>query len=487
MVRKFPIKQFSSEERRETCNKIFKTTLKEGLELAQKFIGLFEVPTLMGGWYFPEVSRDSVHIWSSGRAEIFLAGADAIEIKGKSNRRKRISLVTDGRVVKTECVSGSFALKAEFSMAKVCAIETDSDDVIVDDARSLGLYIDEICCRCNREWVSIDLCYDFRHVLSEKVPSKYVEEMIAATEKRSIDVENLFYEMRGPISEKMSAWLEDHIEEYDVVIGHSVPFSTLVVSQKIAKEHDIPFIALPHYHMEDAFYHWKQYYKALSEADYVIASPHISKAMFYDKIGAKSKLLPGGGIFLEEFDGNSEFLFKNQFDVSEPFVLVLGRKAGGKNYQWVINAVEEINRHGKNLQLVMIGRDDDKLKINSPNVKYLGEQPRDIVLSALKACEFVINMSESESFGIVILEAWLSGKTVIANRGCVAFKELVDDGENGVLSSREELVGKIESLLGNEKIDAMAQKGAMKAQAYSWGNIAKQIERLCDDVQEGRR
>ena len=144
--------------------------------------------------------------------------------------------------------------------------------------------------------------------------------------------------------------------------------------------------------------------------------------------------------------------------------------------------MKEINSRKDSIELVMIGRDDDKLPVNAPNVHYLGEQSREMVLSALRNCEFVINMSESESFGIVILEAWLSGKTVVVNQRCAAFVELVDDSVNGVLTTQEDLTGTIETLLHDSRKEDLAKNGGLKAKEYSWGNIAQQIEQICDSV-----
>ena len=91
------------------------------------------------------------------------------------------------------------------------------------------------------------------------------------------------------------------------------------------------------------------------------------------------------------------------------------------------------------LRLLMIGKDEDGEPIHSPYVTYLGMQPREMVLSALKRCEFVVNMSESESFGIVILEAWMACKTIIVNENCKAFTELVKDGDNGSYANQQDL------------------------------------------------
>lgn len=479
---KFPIDELSNQEKWSKCHAIFCALMPESVELARMFVDAYTEPVLMGGWHYPETTGDGVQIWTADNAELYIGNTDAVEIKGRANHRKRIRIFVDGRQRSEKIVMGEFCITLEKQRGKILTISTTADEVKNADARPLGVYISSIRCLSNHDWSAVDLNFDYRHVLSESMAPRYIEAMISLAKKRSGEIDNLFYQARGPVSHAMERWLEEHIEDYDVVIGHSTPFDSLVIAQRLAQAHSVPFLALPHYHMEDPFYHWNLYYDALRKADKVIAAPSISKESFFSKIGANAEVLPGGGVFPEEFETADKSLFASKYHIDDPFVLVLGRKAGGKNYDWVIEAVEEVNHRGTHVELVMIGRDDDKLKVEAPHLHYLGEQPREMVLGALRACEFVVNMSESESFGIVILEAWLSGKTVIANHGCSAFRELVEHGVNGLLVRRDALADAIEGLLRDKKSAEMAVSGAAKARDYSWSNLARRIEALCDEV-----
>ena len=81
----------------------------------------------------------------------------------------------------------------------------------------------------------------------------------------------------------------------------------------------------------------------------------------------------------------------------------------------------------------MIGPDDDNHPVNSACVSYLGAQPRAIVRGALMSCKALVNMSSSESFGIVLLEAWMAGKPVIVNGSCAAFHDLASNHYNALI------------------------------------------------------
>jgi glycosyltransferase involved in cell wall biosynthesis len=274
------------------------------------------------------------------------------------------------------------------------------------------------------------------------------------------------------------------VASYDVVLAQGVPFSTPVVVTEIAARQGVPVVLLPHFHMEDRYYHWRRFYEMFRHAQCVIAAPTQAKFMFFDVIGAASALVPGGGVDLSEYDTKGlrvrQKAFLARHTGTKPFVLVLGRKAAGKNYQMVIDAALAVNRDGHRVDLVLIGLDDDGIAVTAPNTYYYGAQPRDVVLGALSLALCLVNMSESESFGIVLLEAWLSGRPVVAQRKCMAFAELVVSGENGMLvESSLEIVRALEQYLTRPEVATRhAENGRTMAQKYSWASIATEIEAI---------
>jgi glycosyltransferase involved in cell wall biosynthesis len=170
----------------------------------------------------------------------------------------------------------------------------------------------------------------------------------------------------------------------------------------------------------------------------------------------------------------------------------LGRKSGAKNYRYVIDAVREVNNAQKICDLLIIGRDEDGVPIDPADACYLGEQPRGIVLAALKQCLCLVTMSGSESFGIVVLEAWVQSRPVIVTSTSVAYSELVDDGQNGLLATKESLASKITFLLNHtEQARRMGVAGYRKAEkVFSWSAISYRLLTLFReliDSNTGRR
>src|SRR6185437_7631937 len=117
---------------------------------------------------------------------------------------------------------------------------------------------------------------DFERVARREDNERWVQSLIALTERRAHDDDQLFYLVRGPHSARLADWLEGAIRSYDVVLAHGTPFSTPVLAAKIALRHAVPVVALPHFHMEDRYYHWRFYYDAFRSAQRVIAAPESS-------------------------------------------------------------------------------------------------------------------------------------------------------------------------------------------------------------------
>lgn len=84
-----------------------------------------------------------------------------------------------------------------------------------------------------------------------------------------------------------------------------------------------------------------------------------------------------------------------------------------------------------------------------------------------------------EGFGLATLEASAAGLPVIGSRGCGA-EDAIDEGKTGLLVSQdniaEELPSAIIGLLDNpEKAAQMGVAGRIKAQSYTWDDIARQL------------
>jgi glycosyltransferase involved in cell wall biosynthesis len=120
------------------------------------------------------------------------------------------------------------------------------------------------------------------------------------------------------------------------------------------------------------------------------------------------------------------------------------------------------------------------MEINSPHVTYLGRQPREVVRGALMGCLALVNMSSSESFGIVLLEAWLANKPVVANKSCVAFHDMAVDDHNSLLVTPDGLKDALKLIANDVTLcQRLADNGYMTAQNFSWEVVENKFVDIC--------
>ena len=297
--------------------------------------------------------------------------------------------------------------------------------------------------------------------------------------------------LRAPLAPRMLWDLERKIATYDVVLAQMTPYTTVNYAVHFGRKHGVPVVLLPHFHLDDDFYHLRHYYQAFRDAAAVLAASDVQRA-FFDKLGATSTLVGGGGVDPAEFRDTEPAAraFRKRLGVGDvPLILFVGRKAGSKRYDALIKAVDLLNEHLA-CRLVMIGPDEDGRPIASANVVYLGRQERSTVLAAYHATDVFAMMSESESFGIVFLEAWMARKPVVGSRACAAVADLIADGKDGFLCDDElECAERIAELILDRRLaEQLGQAGYEKVMAgYTWDAIGAKVATLYDTLASGAR
>jgi len=476
-VHRFKADSLPAELRLNHCRVLFDHWMQESRERSLKYLDKYEFPLLLGGWYHPERTQKGFEIWSSGEALIFVRGASALSLEGLCPNEVTLTCLADGAALAEKKVQGRFHIELPLNQSSVLSLSVDRLLEPGDDPRRLGMRVLSIRVTSSNQESSLRLDYDYKDFLKARHLESYIEDLIRTAESRPAVLDEMFQAVRGPLSAELESWLEENAQHYDLIMANSVPFSTSIIGAAAGKRHGIPVALIPLFHVEDEFYHWKSYYDALRQCDVAITFPKAASQLFFDKIGCRSQYLPHGAPLDESPSTVDEKAFAQLSHSSLPYVLVLGRKSNAKNYRHVIDALREVNKIQKLCDVVIIGRDEDGVPIDPAEACYLGEQPRGVVLTALKHCLCLATMSESESFGIVILEAWAQGRPVIVNSGSVAYTELVDDGQNGLLATQEDLALKVSFFLNHpEEARRMGTAGFHKAESvFSWSAISTSL------------
>lgn len=431
---------------------------------------------LSWGWGDPEGQAPHVRRWAFTECGLYLQQPARVQISGYAPDEMVISALACGEVAGgPREVNGRFELELELAAGELLLTSSALQQQV--DPRPLGFQLLGLSVQGEAVDLAVPLLFQ-QHLAELPAPSSFAVLDGAAQLSRAARGVRLT-DTRGPWSSALDGFLADHLADYDLVIAHNNVFRPAVVAMAQARQQAVPSILIPHAHLDDNFYHFPDWLQSTRDAGLVLAAPRAAADFLAGK-GCNVRYLPAGCDATESFTEQDVAAFRQVFPSNRPFVLVLGRKAGAKGYQRVIEAVEQLNREGQDLQLVLIGPDDDGLPVDSEHACYLGRQPREVVRGALLACELLCNMSSSESFGIVLLEAWLAGKAVIANRHCAAFHDMAVDRHNALLVTPAELTEALRSLLADPELALrLAANGRQQVERFDWATVAAEFVAIC--------
>ncbi len=201
----------------------------------------------------------------------------------------------------------------------------------------------------------------------------------------------------------------------------------------------------------------------------------------YEKIN----VIPNG-VNLNLFnDVQKDYDFRRKFAMdNEKIILFIGRLVYEKGIQTLISAMPKILANYHDSKLIIAGKggmlDELKAQVNSlglgNKVYFTGHLASKDVQKMYKCADISVFPSTYEPFGIVALEAMLSGTPVVVS-DIGGLNEIVDHGINGMKSyagNPNSLADSILSLLFDPKLcDTVTQNAKAKVKAeYNWTKIA---------------
>lgn len=381
-----------------------------------------------------------------------------------------------GHMLYSGKVSGDFVIEFQAQRGMV-QIQASSPAAVPQDPRPLAFLLR----RLSLNDQLVDLSDNTVCDISSMTPQAGFDALHEAAEASRRPLGLRLTDLRGPWSSGLEMFLAANIARYDLVVTHNVVFRPAVAAIELARQHGVPSIVIPHAHLDDDYYHFPDVLDCALQADLVLAAPRAA-CDFYSRRGARVDYLPAGIDVDESFTADDVAAFRALFPDERPFVLVLGRKAGAKGYQQIIDTVAGLPvEYG--MQVVLIGPDDDGVTVHSSCATYLGRQPREVVRGALMSCLALVNMSTSESFGIVLLEAWMAGRPVVVNRGCAAFHDMAIDEYNALLVDAPSLRAGLLRLAADESLcRLLAGNGRATLQRYDWKQVGQDFIEHCNTV-----
>jgi glycosyltransferase involved in cell wall biosynthesis len=439
-------------------------------------------PRLLTGWYNKEADGEDLLRWTTQRATFHSGAGGQLRLRGWAPCPKEF-VITCADATLSGQVDGHFEFDAEIP-AGVAALHVEAQQLGASDMRPLGVRLTHLAVG--------DRSLLADPTLIEDLPTLPYAQRIAALDRAAratrwrAGVE--LTKLRGPRSPALNAWLQENIGKYEVLVTHNCVFLPCLEVLQMAAEQGVPSVFLPHMHPEDDFYHFPDVMRTVELAGVSLVSPSAAVDFLRREVSPRVRYF-GAGADPAEFDvANAErdmVAFRDLLpDDGRPILVVLGRKAGAKNYAMTLEARRRLAARGIAARVVMIGPDDDRVPIDEEGVVYLGLQPREVVRGALRSARVLVNMSMSESFGIVLLEGWLGGAPVVAYRGCNAFADLVEEGVNGFLvDDVVELTERLADLLTDPELGpALAARGRDVAMTHTWARLGDQFELVCTQM-----
>jgi glycosyltransferase involved in cell wall biosynthesis len=122
------------------------------------------------------------------------------------------------------------------------------------------------------------------------------------------------------------------------------------------------------------------------------------------------------GMAMEDFEVDAG-AFARRHGLDTPYVLYCGRQEGGKNTPLLLDYMQTYaERRQGSVRLVLTGSGDvqvpEKLRPYLLNLGFVSEQEKH---EAMAGASVFLHPSTNESFGIVLLEAWLAGTPALVH------------------------------------------------------------------------
>jgi glycosyltransferase involved in cell wall biosynthesis len=245
--------------------------------------------------------------------------------------------------------------------------------------------------------------------------------------------------------------------------------------------------------------------KVLPEADAILTCNKKEAALLAEKFPGKRIMVQPHGVPLARFEQDCQPAAHSAFPELRglPYLLILGRIDPVKNQSWVLEQFPEIARRHPNLHLVFAGACTDErygkqLKKDArragveDRVSFVGGLPPGDprLVGLLQSASAVVVPSHSETFGLVILEAWAAQRPVISTRTSGAL-DLVEEGVNGHLfdlTNPAACHAAVDSILNNpHHAREMGCAGFKRAQEFDTVRLAARVRDLYEDLLKEKR
>lgn len=299
------------------------------------------------------------------------------------------------------------------------------------------------------------------------------------------------------------------LNQYDVLHIHT-PFVAHYAGILLARELEIPVVETYHTFFEEYFFHYvpllpKTLLKFLArkfsvsqcrQIDHIVvpSQPMVDVLRDYG-VTTPHTVLPTG-VDIIEGEENAGLAFRKQYGISpdQPVLVHVGRVAFEKNIEFLLSVAALLVNQLPNLMLLIAGEGPalKKLKLLAnkygieANVKFVGYLDRNKDLSACyQAGDVFVFSSRTETQGLVLLEAMLSGVPVVSTAK-MGTKDILVNGKGALIAQErtDDFADKILKILHDPELAANLRKeGIEYARTWKPSEMAKRMVYLYEELQ----
>ena len=279
-------------------------------------------------------------------------------------------------------------------------------------------------------------------------------------------------------SRDMEKYLRENESEYDCFLFTPYLYGTTYWGLHAAPEKSW---LIPCYHREAPAFTLTLRQNAMSAVG-ILFNTLAEKKLAEAELGIRNPNSSVIGVGIDTGAKGDPSRFRAKYGIGHNFLLYVGRLQRQKN---VPQLLEYFNGYARKANgaagLALAGMGDVKIKDDpSARLRHLGFIPEQDKIDAYAACLAFVLPSTQESFSIVMMEAWLQGKPVIANAECNVAREHIFTCGGGILyANAEEFSAAVRTLTENPALAAeMGRKGREYVLSnFSWDRIMERIEK----------
>lgn len=292
--------------------------------------------------------------------------------------------------------------------------------------------------------------------------------------------------------------------DFDVIHAYNGgPISLL--GWEIAKTKDIPYVftyctlLVQYTHYLGKWLGNPRFMKILSKiicnyCDYLIVPTGSVKIELLSYGVTKKMHIDPTGIELDEYKDHTKGFIREKIGVgkNKKIVLHVGRLGQEKAIDFLISAFWQLQKRTPQAVLVLVGSGAQEQTLRnqvealglSDSVFFLGAFPPETLPQIYADADIFVFASQTETQGLVILEALASSLPIVAVKDAV-FHEILDHGKNSYMVKKDAklFAESVFTLLNDKKLHAMFAKNSLEtAKKFSIQQTADNLEKVYEEL-----